>query len=81
MASRSLPVRPSLEQLEHQAKDLLRELKASAPTGRLADAQHTLAHEYGVRSWPRLVLACRLIDAIWNDDLDRVRGLVRTTRD
>jgi hypothetical protein len=78
VASRSLPVRPSLEQLEHQAKDLLRELKASAPTSRFADAQHTLAHEYGVRSWPRLVLACRLIDAIWNDDLDRVRDLVRT---
>jgi hypothetical protein len=43
---------------------------------RLADAQFTLARSYGVASWPRLVLACALIDAIWRDDLAAVRRLV-----
>ncbi len=43
---------------------------------RLADAQLTLARSYGVASWPRLVLACRIIDAIWTDDLEAVRALV-----
>ena len=35
---------------------------------KLADAQHALAHSYGVASWPRLVLACRMTDAIWRDE-------------
>lgn len=45
-------------------------------TARLADAQFALARSYGVASWPRLVLACNLIDAIWRDDVDTVRELV-----
>lgn len=78
MPDRHLPVRPNLEQLKHQAKDLLRELRAAAPDMKLAEAQHALARSYGVPSWPRLVHACRLIDAIWDDDLDTVARL--TTR-
>jgi len=43
---------------------------------KLADAQLVLARAYGVPSWPRLKLACELIDAIWRDDVDAVRALV-----
>jgi hypothetical protein len=43
---------------------------------RLADAQLALARSYGVASWPRLVQACRIIDAIWADDVETVRALV-----
>src|SRR5690349_23729419 len=43
---------------------------------RLADAQLALARGYGAPSWHRLVLACRLIDAIWEDDPETVRRLV-----
>src|SRR5262249_48790367 len=44
---------------------------------RLADAQLTLARAYGLPSWLRLVLACRVIDAIWNDDADAIREVIR----
>jgi hypothetical protein len=91
--SRHLPVRPNLEQLRHQAKDLLRDSRSgdrAALAGlrehhpdpvvpadaQLADAQLTLARAYGLPSWPRLVLACRVIDAIWNDDPDAIRELI-----
>ena len=43
---------------------------------RLSDAQLALARSYGVASWPRLVQACNLIDAIWRDDVDTVREVV-----
>jgi ankyrin repeat protein len=43
---------------------------------KLADAQFALARSYGVASWPRLVQACHLIDAIWRDDVKAVRQLV-----
>lgn len=43
---------------------------------KLADAQLALARSYGLTSWPRLVHACRLIDAIWEDDVDAVRELI-----
>jgi hypothetical protein len=43
---------------------------------KLADAQLALARSYGAPSWERIVLACRLIDAIWDDDVDTVRELV-----
>ena len=48
---RSLPPRPSLEQLRKQAKDRL----ASMPNAKLADAQFALACEYGFDCWPKLV--------------------------
>ena len=106
---RHLPVRPNLDQLKQQAKDLLRELRRGDPaaleeferfhpaaqesgTGvppvnhaqdaratisvKLADAQLVLARSYGAPSWPRLVQACKLIDAIWRDDVDAVREIV-----
>ena len=76
MSERYLPVRPNLTQLRHQAKDLLREMKHARPDAKLADAQFELARSYGVASWPRLVLACRIVDAIWRDDATAVRALV-----
>src|SRR5262245_58808419 len=42
----------------------------------LSQAQFVLARTYGVRSWPRLVHACTLIDAIWKDDVEAVRHLI-----
>ena len=76
MSERHLPVRPDLTQLKHQAKDLLRDMKRERPAAKLAEAQFELARSYGVASWPRLVLACRLVDAIWDDDVATVRMLV-----
>lgn len=90
---RHLPVRPDLDQLKHQAKDLLRavhtgsgdaieEFNASHPNppdpaeAKLADAQFALARAYGNKSWPRLVLACGLIDAIWRDDVLAIREMI-----
>ncbi len=75
MSDRHFPVRPNLEQLKHQAKDLLREMGRAAPGTKLAEAQHALARSYGLPSWPRLVLACRMTDAIWRDDVNEVRAL------
>jgi hypothetical protein len=43
---------------------------------KLADVQFALARSYGVASWPRIVQACNLIDAIWENDIETVRGLV-----
>ncbi len=94
MPDRHFPVRPNLDQLKHQAKDLLRALRAGDATAaaefqknhpevvapvaiQLADAQLALARAYGIASWPRLVAACRLIDAIWRDDVDAIRSMVR----
>jgi hypothetical protein len=95
MADRNLPVRPDLDQLRHQAKDLLGELRQGALPAvaamqrhhprqpppdpaeiKLAAAQLVLARSYGLPSWPRLILACRMTDAIWRDDVDAVRELV-----
>ncbi|MGH7419876.1 MAG: ankyrin repeat domain-containing protein [Candidatus Rokuibacteriota bacterium] len=45
-------------------------------SARLADAQLVLARSYEAPSWPRLVQACRMIDAIWRDDGDAVRALI-----
>jgi uncharacterized protein len=58
-----LPDRPNLDQLRHQAKDLLRAARAgdAAAVGRiavvsgqftLAGAQLTVARDYGLASWP-----------------------------
>lgn len=45
-------------------------------SAKLADAQLVLARSYEAPSWPRLVQACRLIDAIWRDDVGAVRALI-----
>ena len=87
--TRLLPVRPDLDQLKHQAKDLLRSIRRRDPAAlaefneldpeqvKLADAQLALARSYGASSWPRLVQSYKLIDAIWRDDVDAVRELVQ----
>jgi len=76
MPERHFPVRPDLTQLRHQAKDLLRAMRQDNPAAKLAEAQHALARSYGVASWPRLVLACRVIHAIWENDVDDLKALV-----
>lgn len=93
MPDRHVPVRPDLDQLKHQAKDLLRAIRRGDPSAvaelqkhhpeqvrpedaKLADAQLALARSYGLPSWPRLVLACRMTGAIWRDDAGTVRELV-----
>ena len=48
--SRQLPEKPNLEYLKKQAKELLRSMRQ----GKLADAQHTLANEYGFATWAKL---------------------------
>src|SRR5207253_191210 len=90
---RHLPVRPNLDQLKHQAKDLLRAIRSGDPSAieefnkyhpkpvtpdqaKLADAQLALARSYQAPSWPRLVQACQLIEAIWRDDVEVARQLV-----
>ncbi|HXQ72918.1 MAG TPA: hypothetical protein VN844_20640 [Pyrinomonadaceae bacterium] len=92
--TRHFPVRPNLDQLKHQAKDLLRSIRSGDSAAladldtfypqqrpepsqvKLADAQLVLARSYGAPSWPRVVQSCKLIDAIWRDDLETVRDLV-----
>ena len=91
ISERRLPVRPNLEQLKHQAKDLLRQICAGDPdaltewtkhspldpaSAKLADAQHVLARMYDAPNWPRLVHACQLVHAIWEDDIETVRTLI-----
>jgi len=90
---RHFPVRPNLDQLRNQAKDVLRDLKRAEPRAlelwqkhhpgstlpaavKLAEAQFLLARMYGIASWPRLVTACRMTDALWRGDVDAVRRLV-----
>lgn len=90
---RHFPVRPNLDQLRNQAKDLLHDLRRGEPRAlhlwnkhysgstlaadaKLADAQFVLARMYGIARWPRLVTACRMIDAIWRGDVNTVRELV-----
>lgn len=80
MSVRRLPVRPNLDQLHRQAKELLRELRATNPDAKLADARLALARGYVASSWTRLVHAVRLADAIWRDDIDTVRTLVTGNR-
>ncbi|HBE71235.1 MAG TPA: hypothetical protein DDW52_24070 [Planctomycetaceae bacterium] len=48
---------------------------------KLADAQLVLARSYGVRSWPRLVQACRMIDAIHKNDLAAIQDLITSHPD
>lgn len=93
MSDRNLPVRPNLDQLRNQAKDLLRGIREGDPSAieefnlhhpkppvpdevKLADAQLALARSYQAPKWERLVQACQLVDAIWEDDIETVRDLV-----
>ncbi len=93
MANRHFPVRPNLDQLRNQAKDLLRAVRRNDPdaltdfrvhhpksidpsSARISDAQLVLARSYGLPSWPRLVTACRMTDAICRAEVETVRALV-----
>ncbi|WP_433161363.1 hypothetical protein [Kribbella sp. CA-247076] len=51
---RHLPDHPSLGFLRQEAKDLLAALRESKPDASLAEAQRTLAVEYGLRDWAAL---------------------------
>ena len=73
MSSRTLPVRPELEVLEREALELQRSGAHATPQ----EAQQALAQAYGLVSWERLVLACKLTDAIWRDDLDVLAEMIR----
>jgi hypothetical protein len=63
MPLRHLPVRPGITRLREQVREC----------NITPDA---LAHSYGVPSWTRLELACALIDAIWENDIETVRALI-----
>src|SRR3989304_4102753 len=93
MPVRKLPVVPNLEQLKHQAKDLLKAYRRGDPEAvndfaqfhpekvasaeaKLADAQLVLARSYQAPSWPRLALACALVEAIGKDDAKQVKALL-----
>ncbi len=80
--SRELPGTPSLEFLKKQAKALLRRTQQ----GKLADAQHTLANEYGFATWAKLKAhveslssspAEELKTAVCESDAARVKELMR----
>jgi len=73
VTARRLPVRPDLAQLQREAEEL-RDAESSLAT--IEDARLALARSYQAPSWERLALACDLVDAIWRDDLVRVRTLV-----
>jgi ankyrin repeat protein len=50
--------------------------RPDAAEATLADAQLALARSYGLASWPRLVLACEVTDAICHDRVARLRELM-----
>lgn len=79
--SRVLPENPNLEYLKKQAKELLRAM----PLGKLADAQHQLANEYGFANWAKLKSAIgglrqtpaeALKTAVCDSDAARVREIL-----
>ncbi|MGA2131727.1 MAG: ankyrin repeat domain-containing protein [Bryobacteraceae bacterium] len=80
--SRQLPEKPNLEYLKKQAKELLRAM----PQGKLADAQHALAQEYGFATWAKLKLhveslglspAEALKAAVCDSDAERAHDLLQ----
>jgi hypothetical protein len=79
--SHELPAKPSLEYLRKRAKQLQRIM----PQGKLSDAQHALAREYGFSTWARLKShvvtlglppAEALKVAVCDSDAQRVRELL-----
>jgi uncharacterized protein len=82
-----LPARPDLDQLRHQAKDLLRAARRGDPgaAGRitavsrqltLSAAQLALAREYGFTSWARLKREAERRDILNHRDLSRLTRLL-----
>lgn len=82
-----LPVRPDLEQLRHQAKDLLqaanggdpealRRVRAVSERVILASAQLAIAREYGFASWARLKAEVERREILNSRDLSRLTRLL-----
>lgn len=82
-----LPARPDLDQLRHQAKDLLRAARAGDPAAAarigavsdrmiLASAQLAVAREHGFPSWARLGAEVRRREIFNSGDVDRLRALL-----
>jgi hypothetical protein len=82
-----LPARPDLDQLRHQAKDLLRAVQLGDPeaTARirvvsdqliLSSAQLALAREYGFASWAKLKLEVERRAVLNGRDLSRLTNLL-----
>jgi ankyrin repeat protein len=82
-----LPVRPDLDQLRHQAKELLRAAQRGDPqavariravTGKiiLSSAQLALAREYGFASWAKLKLEVERRDVLNSRDMSRLTSLL-----
>jgi hypothetical protein len=61
--SRELPTHPNLDHLKKQARRRLRDLQRHYPKSKLADAQHSIAREYGFSSWPELKARVELASA------------------
>jgi uncharacterized protein len=83
----ALPVQPDLDQLRHQAKDLLRAAQHGDPAAAariqvvsdrliLASAQLALAREYGFTSWARLKLEVERRDILNQRDVSRLTRLL-----
>jgi hypothetical protein len=82
-----LPARPDLDQLRHQAKDLLHAAQRGAPDAitrihavsdqiMLSAAQLALAREYGFASWAKLKLEVERRDILNSRDLSRLTRLL-----
>jgi uncharacterized protein len=82
-----LPARPDLEQLRHQARDLLRAATCGEPDAVerihavsdrliLASAQLAIAREHGFESWPKLKREVERREALNDRDLDRLASLL-----
>src|SRR5262244_2125012 len=82
-----LPARPDLDQLRHQARELLRAAQRGNPeaTARiravgqqiiLSSAQLALAREHGFASWAKLKLEVERRDVLNSRDLSRLTALL-----
>jgi hypothetical protein len=83
----TLPDAADLEWLRKQAKRHLTELRRANPGARLADAQFTLATQYGFSSWRALkvhvdatTLEGQLVDAARQGDVSKLAVLLDNTR-
>ena len=57
----------------------LKQFHPSAPSpdkATIEDARLAIAAAYGAPSWERVVQSCELIDAIWEDDSEKIRAMI-----
>jgi hypothetical protein len=79
-----LPIRPNLDHLRHQAKDLLRAARSgdAAAKARIGDpatlalAQLAVARDYGFASWARLKTEVERREILESGDVVRLRALI-----